>query len=472
MKRYDRTHRFSVFCGPGNNGGDGLALARLLALNRYQVEAYFPDTGVEPSSDWKLNHDRLISGGDVKYCKIMSKDDFPVLSAGTIVVDALLGSGLSRPLSGLFAELVDFMNSADLTVISVDMPSGLFTENNQLTIDSKIIRADYTLTFQFPKLSFLFAENEKYTGEWQVLPIGLSKAEIEKTPTPYYMIDFAMVAGILRKRRKFAHKGDFGHGLLVGGSLGKMGAVVLGARAALRSGIGLMTCHIPSGGNQILQTAIPEAMTTIDPSEKYISTAADAEIYDAVAIGPGLGTSMATNNAFDGMLRKNRNNPLVLDADGLNIIAANKDMYKSIPPGSILTPHPKEFERLAGRASNSFDRLKLQVEFSKKYKCIIVQKGAYTSISSPDGKVWFNSTGNPGMATAGSGDVLTGILLSLLAQRYEPLAACIAGVFIHGLAGDIAVGDYCQESIIASDIIDNIGEAFGRVKGCGRQQAE
>lgn len=463
MQKYGRPGRFVVFCGPGNNGGDGLALARLLSQQQYQCRVYKVLADAMTTDEWKTNHDRLVASGNLSIAEIVSKDDLPRLAEGSVVIDALFGSGLKRPLTGLFADAVDHINNSLCEVISVDMPSGLLCEDNSRG-NGTIVKASHTLTFQFPKLAFLFPENEIYTGDWHILPIGLSKAAIENTPSQYELITSEFVAPLLSRRRRFAHKGDFGHGLLIGGSYGKMGAVVMGAKAALRSGIGLVTCHVPSGGNTILQVTVPEAMTSADSSEKYISNAVDADKYDAVAIGPGLGMSMATNNAFDGMLRKCRKKPLVLDADGLNILAANKDMYNSIPQGTILTPHPREFERLAGRSEDSYGRLRLQVEFSRRYKCIVVQKGAFTSVSAPDGQVWFNTSGNPGMATAGSGDVLTGILLSLLAQGYEPLKAAIAGVFIHGLAGDIAVQRLSPEALTATDITMCIGDAFNRIR--------
>jgi NAD(P)H-hydrate epimerase len=286
---------------------------------------------------------------------------------------------------------------------------------------------------------------------------------IDKTITPWQLLEKELIKPLLKKRNKFDHKGSYGHGLFVGGSYGKMGAVVLGARAALRTGIGLITCHIPSKGNLIMQTAVPEAMLINDIAERAVSEIGNTELFSAVGIGPGLGKEAVSQKALQSLLR-NCKKPVVIDADALNILSENKDWYQYIPAGAILTPHPKEFERLAGETRNGFDRLKRQTEFSEKQKCIIVLKGAHTSISAPDGRVWFNSTGNPGMATAGSGDVLTGIILSLLAQGYNPVNASVTGVYIHGLAGDIAAGKSSFESVIASDIIDEIGAAFNRIR--------
>jgi len=385
------------------------------------------------------------------------------MTPDSVIIDTLFGSGLSRPITGIFREIIKRINESGCTVISVDIPSGLFGEDNEGNDINAIIKADFTLSFHFQKLSFMFPENEKFTGKVHLLPIGLHNSIIESTETPYRLIDSDMVKPLLKTRNKFDHKGTFGHGLMVGGSYGRMGAMVLGARAALRTGIGLVTCHIPSGGNLIMQCAVPEAMAIHDRSEKNISEIADPRSFSAAGIGPGMGKESETQTALQKFL-VNCRIPVVIDADALNILSENKKWFSDIPPMSILTPHPKEFERLAGKKANGFDRLRNQVEFSLENKCIVVLKGAHTSISEPGGKVFFNSTGNNGMATAGSGDTLTGILMSLLAQGYEPLNASIAGVFIHGLAGDIAAGRLSCESMIASDIIDSIGEAFNRIR--------
>jgi NAD(P)H-hydrate epimerase len=301
-------------------------------------------------------------------------------------------------------------------------------------------------------------------GIWKVLPIGLHESAVALTDTPYYLLSNADVILMLKNRTKFQHKGNFGHGILVAGSYGKMGAAVLGAKAALRTGIGLLTCHIPVCGYNIMQTSVPEAMVRTDLSDTHITSIDDTSSFEAIGVGPGLGTHSDTVNAlkklFSGLTR-----PLVIDADALNILSFNRELLHLIPPGTILTPHPGEFERLAGATENSFDRLQLQRDFSKNHDCIIILKGANTSISFPDGRVFFNNTGNPGMATAGSGDTLTGLLLSLLAQGYSPENASLLGVYLHGLAGDIAAADSSFESIIASDIIKSMGKAFNRIRG-------
>jgi NAD(P)H-hydrate epimerase len=312
----------------------------------------------------------------------------------------------------------------------------------------------------------MFAENAELLGEWNVLPIGLSANAIRNTSTPYNLIEKDDIAPLLKKRNKFDHKGTFGHGLLISGSTDKMGAAVLGAEAALRSGIGLITCHVPVSGILSIQCSLPEAMVQPDRNEKHFSEIGNTDSYSAVGIGPGIGTEPESQRALYKLLSECRR-PIVIDADGLNILSLNKDWFSLIPAGAILTPHPKEFERLAGETDNSFSRLNRQIGFSKEHKCIIVLKGAHTSITTPDGNVFFNSTGNPGMATAGSGDVLTGILLSLLAQGYKPEDAALLGVYLHGLAGDIAAGESCYESIIASDIIKSLGSAFNKLREIG-----
>lgn len=463
-ERYGISSHFVVFAGPGNNGGDGLALARILAENEYSAEVYYIKFTDKTSDNWELNRKRLESTPNVKINFLTSADQLPVISSNSVIIDAILGSGLTRPVEGLAAELIKEINNSDSTVISIDMPSGLFCEDNSRNSYCNVVTADFTLSFQFPKLSFMFAENAPYLGEWVVMNIGLDRNAIRNTVTPYNFTENSDVLPLLKKRNKYDHKGNFGHGLLISGSSGKMGAAVLGAGAALRTGIGLITCHIPSCGSFVVQSSLPEAMVKADISENYISETGSTELFSAVAIGPGLGTKKETQHALVSLLSECKK-PMVLDADALNILSMNKEWLALIPPGSVLTPHPKEFERLAGKTLNGYARLMKQVEFSKDHNCIVVLKGANTSVSTPDGNIFFNSTGNPGMATGGSGDVLTGIILSLLAQNYKPSNAAILGVYLHGVAGDLAAGESCFESIIASDIINCIGKAFNNIRG-------
>jgi NAD(P)H-hydrate epimerase len=462
-ERFSRSHRIVVFAGPGNNGGDGLALARMLYSDGYETEVYSLNFGGKTSPDWVHNRQRLEKETAVTFQLLSDADQFPVISHDDIIVDAIFGSGLTRSADGLPGEVIRHINNSDATVISVDVPSGLFGESNSGNTPGCIVEADFTLTFQFPKLAFMFPENLLYTGEWEVLPIGLSSTAIRNTISPYIFLDEGDIKPLLKKRSKFDHKGNFGHGLLIAGSCGKMGSAVLGAEAALRTGIGLLTCHVPAQGNLILQSSLPEAMVSLDISDTCFTNTENTSLCSAVGVGPGLGTSPETQKALYKLLEECKK-PIVIDADAINILSLNKSWLSKIPADAVLTPHPKEFERLAGKADNGYERLVRQIEFSLNHNCIVVLKGANTSITSPSGRVVFNSTGNPGMATAGSGDVLTGIILSLLAQGYNPVDAAVAGVYLHGIAGDIAANEACYESIIASDIISCIGKAFNRIR--------
>lgn len=458
-ERFDRSTRFIILAGPGNNGGDGLALARMLSLNRYDAEVFFVRVSDKTSPDWNHNYERLKKETSVSFITLDSIEKFPVTGNGDIFIDAIFGSGLTRPADGIGADVIKRVNQSGCTVVSVDIPSGLFGEDNSSNTPDTIIKAGYTLSFQFPKLSFLFPDTAPFAGEWHILPIGLSSNAIMNTTTPYEYLDESKIISLLKKRSKFDHKGIFGHGLLVAGSYGKMGAAVLGARAALRTGIGLLTCHIPGCGYEIMQISVPEAMARVDSHATFITGVGDYDIFDAIGAGPGLGADPATSVAFLDLIEK-CGKPMVIDADGINIIGRERENLPVLPANTILTPHLREFERIAGKADNGFDRLSMQIEFAVKHNCIVVLKGAYTSIATPEGKVFFNSTGNPGMATAGSGDVLTGMILALLSRGYQPADAAVLGVWLHGLAGDLAADVMGQESVTASDIIDHISCAF------------
>jgi NAD(P)H-hydrate epimerase len=338
------------------------------------------------------------------------------------------------------------------------MPSGLRGEDNGGNVEKNIVKAAHTLTFQFPRLSFMFPDNYKFTGEWHLIDIQLHPEAIRNTATNYSLIEKKDINLLLKKRGKFDHKGTFGHGLLIAGSEDKAGAAVLAAKAALRSGIGLITCLLPSKAGAVIQSTLPEAMTISFTEWTKKKETGSADIYSAIGAGPGMGTGDVQTRIVEELLIMKK--PAVIDADALNILGKNKKLLSLLHPSVILTPHLKEFERIAGKAANGYERLMLQKNFSDKYSCIVVLKGANSSITLPDGRVIFNSSGNPGMATAGSGDVLTGIILSLLSQGYRPEDATLAGVYLHGLAGDLAADKLPWESVISSDIIDNIGNAF------------
>ncbi|HOW39561.1 MAG TPA: NAD(P)H-hydrate dehydratase [Bacteroidales bacterium] len=460
---FDRRHRIFIFAGPGNNGGDGLALARMLAGERYKVELWYPDFNAKTSVDWKQNFKRLKKEYPDVIKVLKDESAFPFISKDDVIIDAIFGSGLNRPADGFIAVVIRLINESVATRVSIDIPSGLFCEDNGKNDPASIIQADYTLSFEFPKLAFMFAENAKFTGDWDVLPIGLHESIIEDTETKFNYLTADDVRPLLKTRNTFDHKGMFGHGLLVAGSAGKTGAAILSAKAALRAGIGLLTCHLPGSGRGVMNTSVPEAMVSADKNEELISGVDLTSKYTVAAIGPGIGTDKLTQKALFSFLKDFRF-PLIIDADALNLLSENRQMYSLLHKSIILTPHPKEFERLTGKFSTGYERLISQIEFSEKNNCFVVLKGAYTSVSTPEGKVYFNSTGNPGMATAGSGDVLTGIILSLLAQGYSSEEAAVLGVYLHGLAGDIAAEAGGYEALIASDIINNIGPAYIRLR--------
>ncbi len=448
-----------VVAGPGNNGGDALALARMLAERQYQVVCFVIDLGRKMSKDCSVNLERLQKQGRVKSVMIREKSDLPEIGSGDVVVDGIFGSGLSRVAEGFPAEVIAHINRSGATVVSVDIPSGLFGEDNTNNRDEGIIRADYTLTFQFPFLSFFFTDYAHCVGQWRVLDIGLHPEITRQTETAYETISRESVSSLFPARNSFSHKGTFGHALVIAGSYGMMGAALLTTKAALRSGAGLVTLHLPKSGYTIAQTAIPEAIVSIDQSEILFSRAPDLSLYGAVGVGPGIGTRTNTGKGLEELLER-VSVPLVIDADALNILAGNKPLLDKLPRGTVLTPHPGEFDRLAGPSKTGYERHMKQLEFSERYGVLVVLKGNHTGISTPGGKYWINRTGNPGMATGGSGDVLTGIIVSLLATGLPAEEACMAGVYLHGLAGDIARDAWGEESLIAGDITDSLGKAF------------
>ncbi|MCD6354962.1 MAG: NAD(P)H-hydrate dehydratase [Prolixibacteraceae bacterium] len=463
VKHFSNERRFLIFAGPGNNGGDALTVARQLAELDYLCEVFLLDFGKALKGSPAINRQRLEDQGKVKLKKITTSDEFPEIFPTDIILDGMFGAGLSRPLKGFPAEVVKKINQLPNQVVAVDIPSGLMGEDNSGNSPVNIVRADFTLTFQFPKVSFLFAENEQFTGKWEVLPIGLHPEGIARVPSDYFFIENEDIKTIIAPRQKFAHKGTFGHALLIAGSFGKMGAAVLASKGCLRSGVGLLTTHVPKMGCVILQTTVPEAMISVDRHDSMFTEFPELTPFSAIGIGPGLGQKHNSQLALKALLEKT-NTPLVIDADALNILSENKDWFEKIPEKSILTPHPGEFKGLIGNTGNSFESIQKQILFSEKYKVIVVLKGAFTSVSTPGGKLYFNSTGNPGMATAGSGDALTGIILGLLAQGIPPEKAALAGVFLHGRAGDLAARKRSENSLLAGDIVEFLGEAFLSLK--------
>lgn len=452
------TGKVGVVCGTGNNGGDGLAIARMLEGWGYSVRVWIVKGGVAESEDFKINYRKLPE--KVVRKEIKAETDEASFDECDVLIDAIFGSGLSRPAEGLYAHVINVINQSSATRVAVDIPSGLMADTHST---GAIVRAHYTVTFQFPKLAFLLPESYPFTGEWMIADIGLHKKFIKEAATPYFYTKFKDVRTILKPRSKFDHKGTFGHALLIAGSYGKIGAAVLASKAALRSGLGLLTVHIPECGYAIVQTAVPEAMAEMDKDPKIFSEHGDLTRYTTLGLGPGLGQEERTGKALAKTL-EGFNKPVVIDADALNILGANRHFFHLVPPGSILTPHPKEFERLTGPWKNDFERLEIQRQLAVSLKSVVVLKGAHTSIATEKGLVFFNSTGNPGMATGGTGDVLTGVLTGLLAQDYTPVEAAIAGVFLHGLAGDLAADECGMDSLIASDLVDHLPGAFLKVR--------
>jgi NAD(P)H-hydrate epimerase len=457
IERYDATQKVGIVCGTGNNGGDGLAIARLLHDWNYPVNVWIVRGGITESPDFTTNLNRLEK---ISIHEITANADCELFSDRNILIDAIFGTGLSRPVEGIYAKVIDCLNRSKAIKLAVDIPSGLRVDKHW---EGEIFKAHHTVSFQNPKLAFLMPENQQFIGEWHLVDIGLSKKFLKEVEVSYSLTTLKYAKRILKPRSRFDHKGRFGHALLIAGSTGKIGAAVLASRAALRSGLGLLTVHVPQSGYSIIQTAVPEAMATIDQSVNYFSGREVEDFYDVLGIGPGLGQADESVKGLKEILNKFRK-PVVIDADALNILSSNPELQKLIPVGSILTPHPGEFERMVGPWKNDFDRLDKLKEFAARIQSIVILKGANSAIATPVEKVFFNSTGNPGMATGGSGDVLTGILTALLAQGYRSEEAAILGVYLHGLAGDLAIREKGQNSLIASDIIDFLPAAFKKIE--------
>ena len=446
-----------VFCGIGNNGGDGLVVARHLITHGYNVKTYVVNYSVKRSKDFLVNYDR-IKETTKKWPILLGPDDeFPVIELQDIIIDAVFGIGFNRPAADWVVKLFQHFRASKAYTLAIDIPSGLLTDEVPEN-ENNVVWAGYTLSFQSPKLVFFLPETAKYSVQWEVLDIGIDRDYLVDTPTEVDLIGKQEVLLMYKPRDKFSHKGNFGHALIIGGSYGKIGAVILASKGALSSGAGLITAYMPKCGYIPLQTAFPEAMVITDESENYISNITFNIEPTVIGIGVGMEIEKQTLLAFDNFLKQNKA-PLVIDADGINCLSKNKELLKLLPKNTVLTPHPKELERLIGKWKDDFDKLKKMKAFAKKYQIIIVLKGANSLIVAED-KLYVNSTGNPGLATAGTGDVLTGIITGLIAQGYDPLAASIFGVYLHGKAADIAVDDLGYQSLIASHIIEALGEAY------------
>jgi ADP-dependent NAD(P)H-hydrate dehydratase / NAD(P)H-hydrate epimerase len=439
---------FYIFCGNGNNGGDGLAIARLLHMKQRQVKLFVLEAD-NYASDYNTNLQRAKSL-NLSIKEIDGAEEFPIIPTDVIVLDALFGYGLNRPLDGLVALLAQHINQHS-SIISIDIPSGLFTDKSSL--GGAIIKATTTLCFQVPKLAFLMAENAVYTGEWKVLDIGLHQQYNQQTASEYELLELPFIKSIIKPRPKFSHKYHYGHALLYAGSPGMYGAGILCAKACLKSGVGLVSIVVEEKYLSIYQTTLPEAICITDWNNENVCIKKNA-----IGIGPGWANSEAYIHTSKKVLTHN-SLPLIIDASALELLA-DENILKGLQPGTIITPHLGEFEKCFGKSNNDFDRLQLALQKAKELNIYIVLKGPYTIIATPEGKVYFNSTGNAGMAKGGSGDVLTGLLTGLLAQGYSPLHTCLLGVYLHGIAGDIAAEATTQYAMTAMDIIDNIGEAW------------
>lgn len=462
IRRWDSSFSIVVFAGPGNNGGDALAVARMLSKKNYQVEVFLFNIKGSLSEECQTNLDRLKTCGSIYFTEINTQFDPPTLTEKHLVIDGLFGSGLNKPLNGGFASVVKYINASKAQVVAIDIPSGLMGEDNTYNIRPNIIQADVTLSIQLPKLSFLFPENEDIVGEWELLDIGLKQSYIDTASSLYSIIEDKDIRALIKPRKRFAHKGTFGHGLLIAGSYGMAGASILSAKACLKSGIGLLTVHVPIHNHNLLQTTVPEAIVQTDIHERYFAQPTHLNRYSALAIGPGLGqeedTALAMMEQIQGSTL-----PIILDADAINILSTHRNWLNRLPKRCILTPHLGELERLIGKCMDTYERLTKVKELATYLQSYIIVKGAWTTIVTPEGNFYFNPTGNPGMATGGSGDVLTGILLGLLAQGYKQEDACRLGVYIHGLAGDLAAEAKTEIGMTANDIVEALPLAWKKI---------
>ncbi len=457
INEFDKTCEFVVVVGTGNNGGDGLGIARMLLVEGYKVFVYVCNFANSFSPDRITNLNRLKDNWPDNVKEIESASLLKI-KPNVIVIEAVFGSGLTRQVSGEYKKLVEKINESKNTVLAVDIPSGLLGEENPLDNET-IVKADITYALEFPSVALMFPENYKYFRMLKIVPFGLSEKAKEIISTNYYLIDKEIVNDKFIVRNRFDHKGNFGHLLMIAGSYGKAGAAVLASKAAIVTGAGLVTSHLPVKLVDIMQTSVPEAMISIDKHEEFCSGVQKLEKYNAIGIGPGLDVKNVTSKMLCQILNS-VDIPIVLDADALNILSSIPNFLKILKPGTILTPHPKEFERLFGKFESTWQKMNFMQKISVEKSIIIVLKGGISIISLPNGDLFFNVNGNPGMATGGSGDVLTGVIASLLAQAYIPEDAALLGVYFHSNAGDIAKQKKSEMSLCASDIIDCLSDVF------------
>ncbi len=446
-----------IFCGIGNNGGDGLVLGRMLHEHGYNVQVYVANFTDKRSRCFLANYDRIKEVTKKWPILMTSEEDFPEINPEDIIIDAIFGIGLNRPPEGWVKKLIQYLNSKKSFKLSIDIPSGMYADQ-ALGDAEAVIKASHTLTFQAPKLSFFLPQTGKFIPYFEVLEIGLDPEYLHNTKALAQIIAKPEAQQFYKQREKYAHKGDFGHTLIVAGSYGKIGAAVLATKAAYKTGSGLVTAFVPKCGYTILQSSVPEAMTVTDVEEDLITNIKVDFKPTSIAVGMGIGTNAETVLALDKFFSSTKS-PLVLDADALNCISANESLLKKLPELSVLTPHPGELKKLVGSWKNDFEKLEKTKKFAKKHNVIIVLKGANTIVV-VENRLYINTTGNPGMATGGSGDVLSGMIAGLLSQGYDPLIASVFGVYLHGSAGNLATQDIGFEALTASDLIENIGPAF------------
>lgn len=429
-QHYPDTHLpVIVFCGTGNNGGDGLAIARLLNTKGYTVSVQIVRLGTSESEDFQLNLSRL-GEGNIPFHYLDSVHDIK-LQQPAIIIDAILGSGLNKPVEGLVQSILEQLNSSGNMIVSVDVPSGLASDG-VINPSWTCISANSVISFQRPRLSFYFPESAEALQQFKFVDIGLDEPYLESLPSKWKLVEKKDIADILKPRKRFSHKGTYGHALIVAGDTGTMGAALLSAEACVYAGAGLTTACIPASGLQALNTRSPEVMALLR-DEQLIHGSFNR--YSAIAFGPGTGLQEVTVQLFERIIHV-KDMPMVFDADALTMLAQRPDLMTKIPSGTILTPHMKEFDRMFGEHSSWYARIETARKVTAELKIIIVLKNQYTFIVLPDGDVLINPTGNPGMATGGMGDVLTGIIASLLAQGYSPVQAAMMACYIHGDAGD------------------------------------
>lgn len=465
VANFPSTRPTIIFAGPGNNGADALAVAARLARQGFQPDIYLFNIGGDKlSPECRTFRDNLRGVPGIRLNEVTGAFTLPDLDRNHLVIDGLFGSGLHDGLSGGFVTLVRYINESGATIISIDVPSGMFSDWNKGVLNRNVIHADITIAIQFPRLAFMMKENQDLVGKWKVIDIGLDANAIRTTPTNFQIVDALGVRHLLKSRNPFCSKADFGHALIVAGSYGMMGAAQFAARGALRSGVGKLTVRSASWGFEIMQTAVPEAMFSPDNNDNIITAIPTGRDYSAVAIGPGIGRAEATISALETFL-KSAVGPLVLDADALNCIAQRRSLLDLIPDFSIITPHAGEFDRLFGKHSTDEERLLRAIKAAEDYHIIILIKGRYTALVRPDGRVYFNSTGTPALATPGSGDVLTGIIVSFLAQGYNPDVAALLAAYVHGMAGEIAAETNGIFGTTAGDIADCTSKALLKIMG-------